>query len=61
MLIWGIAASGATAFQFKVLGLACVIAAGLYGTFTSSKRIFFVQVVPAALALVLVLLAVNAS
>ena len=34
-----------------------VTVAGIYGTATATRRIFFVQVVPAALALVFVLLA----
>lgn len=46
-LIWGLLATGGTAWQFKIFGLACVIVAGLYGTATASKKIFFVQVVPA--------------
>ncbi len=57
ILIWGLIATGGTAWQFKIFGLACVIVAGIYGTFTASKRIFFVQVVPGALALIAVLLA----
>ncbi len=31
--------------------LSCVIVAGVYGAFTASRRIFFVQAVPALLAL----------
>jgi putative membrane protein len=57
ILIWGLAATGTTALQFQILGLACVIVAGIYGTVTATRRIFFVQVLPAALALVFVLLA----
>jgi putative membrane protein len=34
--------------------LLCVIAAGVYGAATVSRRILFVQAVPAAVALVLV-------
>ncbi|MEV7548867.1 DUF1304 domain-containing protein [Amycolatopsis sp. NPDC089917] len=56
-LIWGLFATGGTAWQFKIFGLACVIVAGLYGTATASKRIFFVQVVPGTLALIAVLIA----
>ena len=43
--------------SFQVFFLCCVIVAGLYGTVTASRRILFVQVIPAALALILVLLA----
>ncbi len=37
--------------------LGCVIIAGIYGAMTASKKIFFVQSVPAILALVFLLLA----
>lgn len=39
--------------------LACVFVAGIYGTFTASKKIFFVQVVPSAIALIVVYFANN--
>jgi putative membrane protein len=44
-------------FQVKVFFLACVIVAGLVGAVTVYRRILFVQALPAAIALVLVLLA----
>lgn len=47
-LIAGITGSG---WQMAVFTLSCVIAAGLYGALTVSRRILFVQAVPAALAL----------
>lgn len=37
--------------------LGCVIVAGLYGAATASKKIFFVQALPAIIAFVLVLIA----
>ena len=43
--------------QFRLFFLACVIVAGLYGGLTVSRRILLVQALPAALALVAVLLA----
>ncbi|MDN3579802.1 DUF1304 domain-containing protein [Mucilaginibacter flavus] len=36
--------------------LSCVIVAGIYGTFSASKRIFFTQALPAIIALILVVL-----
>ena len=42
-----------------VFGLACVIVAGVYGAATVSRRIFFVQSVPAILALGAVLVALG--
>ena len=53
-LIYGLA-TASTAFQ--VFFLVCVIVAGLYGAATASRRILFVQALPAAVALAAVLLA----
>ncbi|MYR63678.1 DUF1304 family protein [Streptomyces sp. SID625] len=44
-------------FLARVFFLACVALAGLYGAATSSRKILFVQTVPAAAGLALVLLA----
>ena len=44
------------AFQLKVFFLGCVLVAGVGGAITVSKRIFYVQAVPALLGLALVLL-----
>ena len=43
-------------FAFKCFFLGCVLVAGLYGAATASRKILFVQAVPAAIALALVLL-----
>jgi putative membrane protein len=57
-LIWGLVqGTPGFAFQIKTFFLACVIAAGIYGAATVSRRILYVQAAPAALALVLVWLA----
>ncbi|MFY0584207.1 DUF1304 domain-containing protein [Cystobacter fuscus] len=56
-LVWGLVAVEPVAFQAKVFFLACVMVAGLYGAATVSRRILFVQTVPATIALVLVVLA----
>ena len=48
---------GPSGYAFKLFLLACVLVAGLYGAATASKKILFVQAMPAAIALVLVLLA----
>jgi putative membrane protein len=56
-LIWGLIAGGDTGFAAKLFFLACVAVAGLYGAATASRRILFVQTVPAALAMVAVLVA----
>lgn len=41
----------AIARAFMVYGLACVVVAGIWGGVTVSKKIFFIQALPAALAL----------
>ena len=57
-LIWGLVQPVAGfAFQIKIFFLLCVIVAGIYGAATVSHRILFVQALPAALALVLLVLA----
>ena len=42
--------------QALIFCLACVVVAGLYGAATVSRRILFIQAVPAAIALVAVVL-----
>jgi putative membrane protein len=53
-LVWGLVADQ---FQLTLYGLVCVIVAGLYGAATATKRILFVQALPAALAMVALLIA----
>jgi putative membrane protein len=53
-LAYGLIADNHT---FQVFFLGCVIVAGIYGAVTSTFRILFVQALPAALALLVVLLA----
>ena len=55
-LIWGLLL-GTAGQHIQIFFLACVIIAGLYGGWTVSKKIMMVQAVPAALALLFVLLA----
>ena len=43
--------------KFQVFFLCCVLVAGIYGALTATRRILFVQAIPAAVALLLVLLA----
>jgi putative membrane protein len=57
-LVWGLLqGTPAFAFQIKIFFLLCVIVAGIYGAATVSRRILYVQAVPAALALILLWLA----
>ena len=52
-LVWGIFAGDAV----KIFFLSCVIIAGIFGAFTVSKRIFYIQALPALIGLVLLLVA----
>ena len=54
-LVWGLAL-GADGLGVKVFFLSCVLVAGLYGAATANRRILYVQAMPAALGLLLVLL-----
>ncbi|HET7823111.1 MAG TPA: DUF1304 domain-containing protein [Ornithinibacter sp.] len=56
-LVLGLVGPADHRFAFAVFGLSCVVVAGLYGAATVSRRILFVQAVPAGLALVAVLVA----
>ena len=55
-LFWGLWL-GAEGGAVKVFFLCCVLVAGLYGAATASRKILFIQAIPAALGLLLVLLA----
>jgi putative membrane protein len=57
-LIWGLVQPNpAFAFEIKLFFLLCVIVAGLYGAATVSRRILLVQAAPAAIGLILLLVA----
>jgi putative membrane protein len=50
-LLWGLAAGA----PVKIFFLGCVIVAGVFGAFTASRKILWVQALPGAIALALVL------
>ena len=50
-LVWGLWLGGA-GLPVKVFFLACVVIAGVFGALTVSRKILFVQALPAAVALV---------
>lgn len=54
-LIWGLIL-GDNDTGVKVFFLCCIVIAGLFGAATASRKILFVQALPAAIALVAVLL-----
>ncbi len=51
-LLWGLSL-GVAGFGIKVFFLLCVLVAGIYGAATASRKILFVQGVPAAVGLLL--------
>jgi putative membrane protein len=55
-LIWGLTL-GDTGISVKVFFLICVLVAGVFGAFTASKKILFVQALPATLALIALMFA----
>jgi putative membrane protein len=55
-LLWSLVAPPPLAGPLRIFFLGCVIAAGLYGGATASRKILVVQALPAALALTLALL-----
>ncbi len=55
-LLWSLTL-GAPGFGVKVFFLICVVVAGIYGAATVGKKILYVQALPAALGLLLLLLA----
>lgn len=54
-LLWGLfqglVYQGDAGLDFKVFFLLCVLVAGVYGAMTASKKILYIQALPAALAL----------
>jgi len=51
-LLWGIALGG-NGSSIKIFFLICVIIAGVFGALTANLKILYVQVLPAAIALIL--------
>src|SRR5689334_24159648 len=58
-LLLTLAAPQPSAFHGQVFLLGCVIVAGVFGAATVSRRILIVQALPAALALLAVVVAAN--
>jgi putative membrane protein len=52
-LIWSVFAKDTEALHLKIFFLLCVLIAGIYGGYTVNKRIFFIQGMPALIALAL--------
>ena len=53
-LLWGVSL-GISGASIKIFFLCCVLIAGVYGSLTASRKILFVQAIPAAIGLGLVM------
>ena len=51
-LFWGLSL-GAAGMPVKVFFLTCILIAGLYGAWSASRKILFIQAIPATIALLL--------
>ncbi|MGO4173263.1 DUF1304 domain-containing protein [Bosea sp. TAF32] len=56
-LAWGLWL-GAGGFAIKLFFLACVLVAGLFGAATASRKILYIQALPAALAILALLMGI---
>ena len=54
-LFWGLS-MGAAGNPVKLFFLGCVLVAGLYGAATAARKILFIQAIPAAIGIALVLM-----
>jgi putative membrane protein len=57
-LIWGLTL-GPAGYGIKLFFLGCILVAGLYGGFTATRKILFIQAIPAAISMGVLLLAAN--
>ncbi|MBH9553381.1 DUF1304 domain-containing protein [Inhella gelatinilytica] len=55
-LLWGLWLGASAGLLVKVFFLGCVLVAGVFGAATANKRILFIQAIPAALGLALLML-----
>ena len=53
-LLWSLVAQSPFDFQLKLFFLGCVFVAGIVGAITASKKILYIQSLPALIAIVLV-------
>ena len=53
-LLWGLIGSGG--YNALIFFLSCIIIAGVYGAYTATRSILFLQALPAALAMALLVL-----
>ena len=53
-LLWGLVSTGG--FDALIFFLSCIIIAGIYGALTAKRSILFIQALPAAIAIALLIL-----
>ncbi len=53
-LIWSVCAAAPFSLQLANFFLGCVLVAGLYGAMTASKKILYIQALPALIALLVI-------
>ena len=58
-LVWGLSKGLPAGFEIDLFFLACVLVAGVFGAFTASRKILYVQAMPAAIALVVLFIAAH--
>ena len=54
-LVWSLVGSDVIALPMRTFFLGCVVVAGIYGGMTATRKILFVQAIPAAIALAVTL------
>jgi putative membrane protein len=54
-LFWGLILAGSEGTRVKIFFLTCILLAGLYGGFTATRKVLWIQALPAAIGLALVL------
>jgi putative membrane protein len=52
-LVWGLCFGGSAGFYVKVFFLTCVLIAGIFGGLTASRKILWIQALPALIGLIL--------
>ena len=57
-LVWGLTL-GRAGYGVELFFLGCIFVAGLYGGLTATRKILFIQAIPAAISICFVLLATN--
>ena len=60
-LVWGLLLGGSEGLHIKFFFLTCVLIAGLYGGFTATRKVLWIQALPAAIGLVCLWLSTSST